>query len=473
MENSNDSNGSFGIDSAVAVDASPKEPTLVTGSKEYADVSESKSLFNDLEEETLMNDGKDGNGEEDDQDDDDDDELTQDWALFLKQANIMIPNTSTASVVPKRGEKGYEPNKQNKLDDMILQNKRHIMYATISQPRGHFYKNHMEAFVLDDLSKFLTDGSFRHGTSLSSNPGAVIFKPKGAIMNNMGYRNKKNHAFLNFEEILYIIERGSCQCHRYVDNTFNTENIVPLSLQLSYACLLKKSGDQDWYFVYSYLKRYGFVVRRHQDYQFTKHDSENGKSSLLTKTISLCNYFLSLFDTSSWISRSIYKLFDHRFSWYSVYQHLKIVDFRHAGQKSEKFPETQKDDPFQIVYNIWKPNTGVKVPQRGPLDSSKIPDYQLLIVNINRTQMPSLQVLNSLMDNCDRFYSRSNCLLLAIIDNGLLNFVKVEKSSIGRRNIFLKNMEKLKNKNTGSADKKNRSKGSKSSSTKKPNKKKS
>ncbi|GMM33023.1 tRNA splicing endonuclease subunit [Saccharomycopsis crataegensis] len=381
-------------------------------------------------------------GEEDE--DQLDDEI-QDWGSFLKASNIQISGlTPQSHIVPKRGDKGFEPTANN-YDNLLLQNKRDIMYATIgNSSRGHHHKNHVEAFWSADASS--NEGEEQY---------AVVPKPKGSAFNSMGIPSSQRHIFLNFEEILYLVERGSVDCY-LIGNTKDAseQKALPMNLQMCYSAFLKSSEDYDMFYVYSYLKRYGYVVRRATE-DIKRPPTVNNKKrgpglsttfwNIMFKKplLTVGSIFYKLLGAPLLAVLPKLRVLLSRYSWSTLYESLYATSYGTVlDYENFKAVDTSK---FKIVYNLWKPNNHQK--------ANTPPDFQVIIVNTNLTSLPTVDEIKSIFKKC---YDHDR-ILIAILDNGMLNFIKPTSSNVGGKNAYLEGIKKqLKRKRNNNKSNSNR-----------------
>lgn len=408
-------------------------------------------------------------------DDDQSDDDFQDWSILLQSINnnnhknnnnfhnSISPNitsnsnsnanTINAPVVPKRGEKGYEPTSNN-YDNLLLQNKREIMYTTIANSqRGHHHKNHVEAFWINEMNY------------------AIVPKPKGSSFNNLALgRTFKNTKYLTFEEVLYMVERGNIECFMIQDVNGGGQ-VMPMSLQTCYAMLLKNHLDYDIFYVYSYLKRYGYVVHRAENSILAEGKGKSHKPPQKQQQQHLqglkqlgLRYFngakleiqqaVKIFTGAfhNFVIRPLWSLdtlrpllvrFEHlvnRLSWSSFYKSINFIPYQTIASSTYEDEDNigvdagnnNDNDKFPIFFNVWKPNNQLRV------DDLQRPDYQLIIINTNYTKLPTVQEIQKIYKKA---YNKER-IIMAIVDNGMLNFIKLNSSDIGGQNIFLKQKKK-------------------------------
>ncbi|KAG8861286.1 tRNA-splicing endonuclease subunit sen54 [Serendipita sp. 411] len=167
--------------------------------------------------------------------------------------------------LPKRGEKAFEPiaTGPSAYQKHTLDLARRAMYDVLSAPREIQTKRLSQAIWIPTLSR------------------AHIVENRGSIFNSLGYTirrpgNTSKRLELLPEETLYLIERGSMLCWKEAPGLYEQlqdqdeqDPIKPLGTPMSVQqCFTDMLGVQDTtmerYQVYSYLKRFGYIVRRAQ-----------------------------------------------------------------------------------------------------------------------------------------------------------------------------------------------------------------
>ncbi|PWY96953.1 hypothetical protein BCV70DRAFT_203296 [Testicularia cyperi] len=199
---------------------------------------------------------------------------------YLRLLSMTSKSTSGSNIIPKRGEKDFEPTGfggQAKL----LERSRQAMYQAVSGERRIGARSLVRATwiprtsraVLHDVQGkiFETVGIITRTTTTSTTTGA-----DGAHKLVTKTRNE-----LLPEEALFLMERGSLQLYSLPissssssksslqseeeawDGQLNTDVQPPMSLQQAYAQLMDKNHlSREKYLVYAYLKRLGYVVQR-------------------------------------------------------------------------------------------------------------------------------------------------------------------------------------------------------------------
>ncbi|KAG7718305.1 hypothetical protein KL913_002300 [Ogataea haglerorum] len=295
-----------------------------------------------------------------------DQEEVHDWTLL-------------AELAMKRGDKSFEPvyegNALSQYDADALEKQRGIMYHALSQPRG-----------------FLAQPDKLISSTIRLGAGVYIDQPRGKFLETMGRTDRLGRCHLNFEEAIYLVERGTC-----VAKKEDSERI--LSLQEVYGSLIANSEQYDQLLVYSLLKRNGYIVLR-----TTQHTAEHHERPTPRYGSIFLNLVVSLFGLKFLPFRSVFS-----------YLHSLI-----APKKICPIP----DPDWQPVYDVWKPTKGFKksVPP--------VPHFQVVIVSAT-DQVPEIETLK-------QHLHESPSLLVAVVDNGIVNFYNLADMDFNRLGIVWK-----------------------------------
>ncbi|OBZ69005.1 putative tRNA-splicing endonuclease subunit sen54 [Grifola frondosa] len=288
--------------------------------------------------------------EEDEQLSDDEDQ-GPDWTK--------LPSVSVARpVIPKRGEKDFEPNAQG------------------------------------------GSGLQRH----------VIDRSRNAMLDALrATRTISRKIELLPEETLYLVERGSMFCWEAsqfpLSETPGLDDMegVPMTVQQAFAEMI---GLEDLtlekYQVYSYLRRLGYVVTR------TKPPTADYPTPppFLPKKRKSASIFVRVYKLfGSAISR-VSRIFLGGFNWWrplrssrwlhhnmdygSVFKSLRFLPSGHDVPLQVKKTPSSPPSPYEIFYNLYKPSTPFKKTAPPP------PDFSVVVVNARTTPMPSLMELTDL-----------------------------------------------------------------------------
>ncbi|KAJ3930684.1 MAG: hypothetical protein NXY57DRAFT_1084645 [Lentinula lateritia] len=320
------------------------------------------------------------NLEEEDQSSGDEDE-GPDWIKLMPKA--------ARPVIPKRGDKEFEPSKQggSGLQQHILQRARNAI-KSISYGTWH----PSLARVSVTVSRGISIGTVGHSV------------PRETAMTNGTVKTQKRMELLP-EEAIYLIERGSLLCWKESaveypnDGTFESISGSPMTVQQAYTEMIGKEDlTMDRYQVYAYLKRLGYTVTRTKPPTAFYPLTAPFPPSLLTLTSSSsCNSKISaLFSSYSfdwWRPLRIRRWLKMDKNYSFIFQSLRFIP---SGHKVPQYSPTETQtpsSPYEPFFNLYKPPTPFKKSAPPP------PDYQMVVVNARTTPMPSLRELTAIYDN--------------------------------------------------------------------------
>lgn len=295
------------------------------------------------------------------------DELEKDWSEVTK-----LNKKNFQMIIPKRGEKDYEPDGTN-IQELLLYKARKAMFDALSNSvRGTTIKNQVKAVY--DFNKHK----------------ALVLNPKGSFLQTMGHITNTGEFWLDFMEFLYLAERGTITPYCLKSNSMaldqiippnDDHNLLPLSIEDIYA-FFKTQRELDEFSVYAHLKRLGFIVTKVMD----DDDKDNNAVTFYPKVKtfkSVCDYQLhSLFKqvTSLFVSHKnnlfnglFYNQSHYKYIKYTstpqIYENLKLliphvevpktfVELQHRKQ-SYLFNKNQdrSNDTIKLTFNVWKPQT--------------------------------------------------------------------------------------------------------------------
>ena len=184
------------------------------------------------------------------------DELEKDWSEIIK-----LNKKNPQMIIPKRGEKDYEPDGTD-IQELLLYKARKSMFEALSNSaRGTTIKNQVKAVY--DFTKHK----------------ALVLNPKGSFLQTMGHVTHNGEYWLDFMEFLYLAERGTITPYCLKSNSIplnnnlsqhddNDTNLLPLSIEDLYA-FFKTQREIDEFSVYAHLKRLGFIVNKVGDDEIT------------------------------------------------------------------------------------------------------------------------------------------------------------------------------------------------------------
>lgn len=316
-------------------------------------------------------------------DDEDEDEKIQDWAEIAKltQANAPV-------VIPKRGEKDYEPDGSN-IQELLLYRARKAMFDTLTNSvRGSTVKSQVKAYYVPEKHM------------------AYVPHAKGNFTQTMGTSTSvSGELWLEFYEFVYLSERGTVTPYWQVELDKSLD--IPLSMEDLYS-LFQSQEELDNFSVYAHLKRLGFIViKAHFPDESGTAATTFFEPAILRDMVARRNqnYLSSMFSltrlTSSFLSakNSFFNgIFYCRWHYYfrrytssqQLYQQLnKLVPYYCSPKTREELHSTAVEglscngnERFSypvIAFNIWKPTPNFKK------KSAELPDYQVVVYNKSMT----------------------------------------------------------------------------------------
>ncbi|THV06536.1 hypothetical protein K435DRAFT_743639 [Dendrothele bispora CBS 962.96] len=318
---------------------------------------------------------------------------------------------SARPVIPKRGEKEFEPSVEggSNLQQHILQRSRNAMFETLRTTRS-------------------TVKSISRG-QIMQNVGHSVPRLLPS-QDSSGAKTQKRLELLP-EEAIYLIERGSlfcwkeseADCSATVQSTvFEMVGGSPMTVQQAYSEMLGKENlTLERYQVYSYLKRLGYVVTRTNPpnehypraapYPYSSMSPvppQPGTSRTTTRLSFLSGIFdriSCIFSSFNWWKPLRISRWLHREKNYAhIFRSLRFIpsgfgvplftpfcttrnDMESPGESNDP---RLKNSPYKPFYNLYKPPTPYKKSAPPP------PDYQVVVVDARKTPMPSLYELTSL-----------------------------------------------------------------------------
>ncbi|AMD20820.1 HDR078Wp [Eremothecium sinecaudum] len=312
------------------------------------------------------------------------DELVQDWSEIAK-----VARKSRQAVIPRRGEKDYEPDGTIVQESMLSKAKSAFFDTISSSLRGSTVKNLIKAYWIEDRRM------------------ARIPQPRGTFMNTMGKVDRDGQGWLELHEFVYLVERGSITPYAMITLDNGDETEILLSLQDVYS-YFKTDEELDEFSVYAQLKRLGYIV--------ISTDNEPAEKTSLFPIISnrkrygIMNSFYSLFRLPEGLLNipfyhPLHFLINRYTSYPQIYNSLsKLVPF-YAPPKTLKelreerclmAAETNVKE-WKISFNVWKPQSNFKKKNPG------LPDFQLVIYNKNdnSNQFPSFAEFKNIFRRLD------------------------------------------------------------------------
>ncbi|CCH43287.1 putative tRNA-splicing endonuclease subunit [Wickerhamomyces ciferrii] len=361
----------------------------------------------------------------------------QDWRNLTK-----IKDTS----LPKRGEKDYEPDGTN-LQNSVLEESRNSMFDALAGDRSHVVKQHVKAIWI------------------SSQKRGLITKPKGSFLQTCGVIDSENKCWLRPEEFCYLAERGS------IEPWFEDKDLA-MSIEACYAYCFDNDDEIDEYHVYSYLKRHGFIVMKNEEQRIIpKLQTISPMKRVYSQLLKWINYFTLPNLITNLFGHKPYPFFQNlnftskKFTSYSqIYNSIKLIPFRsHSTPSTQPQPQSSSTQSKLIpTFNIWKPSPNFSK------KSPPLPNFQILVQNVNKYKLPTLKQLHDLInstnyqnkhhidsDQSKRLKNGYGFVLIATVDYGIINIVKLSEADFGNENVWYVPGPKPQNKKNNGKNNKN------------------
>ncbi|KAH9891790.1 tRNA-splicing endonuclease subunit sen54 N-term-domain-containing protein [Cubamyces lactineus] len=317
-----------------------------------------------------------------------------------------IPGLNVARpVIPKRGEKDFEPIAQggSGLQRHVLDRSRAAMLEALKATRTISYKSVSHAIWYPELSRaHVTVARGIHFTTM----GHSVARPAPVPEDT---KKMQKRLELLPEEALYLVERGAMYCWKPTDepihHTAHLDDMegVPMTVQQAFAEMV---GTEDLtlekYQVYAYLKRLGYVVTRAKppssDYPVPPPFPSKARTStsILARSYgamtSLLARLVRVFSTSFdwWRPIRCSRWLHHNMSNASLYKSLRFLPSGHdVPLHIQRTPETPPS-PYEIFFHLYKPSTPFKKTAPPP------PDFSVVVVNARTSPMPTISELTDL-----------------------------------------------------------------------------
>ncbi|PPQ75623.1 hypothetical protein CVT26_001579 [Gymnopilus dilepis] len=325
---------------------------------------------------------------------------------------------SARPVIPKRGEKEFEPRGAGgtNLQQHVLERSRSAMFQTLRSTRTISSKAISYATWHPDIAR--THVTVARGIHFSN----MGHSAPRSIVGEDGTEKLQKRLELLPEEAIYLIERGSLFCWKYMDLKLGQVPGLsevegsPMSVQQAFSEMIGKEDltlekFQAGFlfstspFVYAYLKRLGYVVTRTSPPDpyyplpprpvLTKY-----APSIMDRLKSLFPSWLSTVSRAIlgafnwWRPLRISKWLHHDKNYSALFRSLRFMPAGHSVPLnfSQSVLETRESTAYRIFYNLYKPSTPFKKSAPPP------PDFQIVVVNARTTPMPTIQELTDLFD---------------------------------------------------------------------------
>ncbi|KAI0667674.1 tRNA-splicing endonuclease subunit sen54 N-term-domain-containing protein [Trametes maxima] len=317
-----------------------------------------------------------------------------------------IPGLNAARpVIPKRGEKDFEPNAHggSGLQRHVLDRSRSAMLEALKGTRTISHKSVSHAIWYPQLSRaHVTVARGIHFTTMGHSTTRLP-------VNNEDVKKMQKRLELLPEEALYLVERGAMYCWKPTNiplphtQHFDDMEGVPMTVQQVYTEVMSTEDlTFEKYQVYAYLKRLGYVVTRARppssDYPIPPPFAAAARKST-TFVQKVCNAVAS---TLARLARVFYANFD----WWqpircggwlhpvtnnvSLFKSLRSLFSGHTTPLRVKHNPETPPSPYQIFFHLYKPCTPFKKTAPPP------PDFSVVVVNARTSPMPTISELTAL-----------------------------------------------------------------------------
>ncbi|EUC54156.1 tRNA-splicing endonuclease subunit sen54 [Rhizoctonia solani AG-3 Rhs1AP] len=351
------------------------------------------------------------------------DEGMPDWT------NIPGVRGLSRAIIPKRGEKEFEPAKggATALQSHVLAKSQNAMFSALKGSRGAGSKTISYAVWYSTLGR--AHVTVARGTHFSTLGHSALREPEP----NSDSTKPQKRLELMPEEALYLMERGSLFCWK--ENTtsaamgdepvpdFDDCNVsigAPMSVQQAFTEMIGVDGlEIQHYLVYAYLKRLGYTVNRASAPAKTPlyplpplnnanagtflHKLRSSIGSILRHLawpirriqLTLGSFLFTYHGTSI---GGMLGLMPRSFTNTSVFKSLRTMASGHDIPLRQYRPDSSTsngDTPFKVFWNVWKPST----PWR-KLDVPK-PDFEIAVVDARKTPVPDIYQLTEMFASAE------------------------------------------------------------------------
>lgn len=353
---------------------------------------------------------------------------TQDQFTDEEEEDDQIQDWSTLSAMKKGGPKAMEPllslDDTNELcahDQDNLNRARNMRFNVLDGKRGLIVN-------LSNINQSIIN------INLADLDDLFMVNPRGKFLETMGDIDRYNTCHLTSEEVIYLVERGSCLAKLYHPDEKRNEiykKMPPLSLQMVYSILIKDDEMLDKYMVYSILKRDGYIVSRHEEFN-------NVLSNIKRDVIRPMKIIGRNLEESWWL-----KIFSNlNLPWVLSFSYQNIFTYLHSQILGQSTPPELGpiERELTIAFNVWKPSAVFKKKNK------PLPDYQISIIKANE-RVPNFTQILSLLErsetmpmkrkewsyikgiNMNALKKSDVNITIAVVDNSIVNFLNFNDCS--------------------------------------------
>ena len=396
----------------------------------------------------------------------------EDDAIDTKLFMSMFGKAGVSSKAIRKGEKDFESH-GTRAQDNLLEASRKVLGDVMGYTRIHREDSWMRGWCFLDWWAETEQPTGHEGLWLQDRV-VLLEHEKGTMLKDLGRvppkmdRAGTGRHWLLPEEALFVLERGNLDLwwpNRELEELFpkggdkeatdpetvegdfgldDYEAGLPLSLEAAYSLFIGRDGERGKislpkYQVFSTLKRAGFYVLRAQPEPQTIQPSE---SRLLWQ------WLFSLFSSDAsprqnsfgpLVQPGLYRAYR------PIYQQLALLP-RHKPLPNP--PQTNSpQDPFKVFYHVWKTG-GTPFAKRNPPP----PDFRIAVVEADDSFLPTFEQIQALLESTPydpphqrlqgpgKMYQRlkhgHRNVLVAIVDRGLVNFMRFGEGAFGEEELF-------------------------------------
>ncbi|KAF9007910.1 tRNA-splicing endonuclease subunit sen54 N-term-domain-containing protein [Cyathus striatus] len=320
-----------------------------------------------------------------------------DWTKLLPAAS--------RPVIPKRGEKEFEPRGAGgtNLQLHVLERSRMAMFETLRTTRATSSKTLSYAIWYPELARaHVTITRGVHFSSMGHSAPRTVTREDGSEV-------VQKRLELLPEETIYLIERGSLFCYKKIgvdiENVPGLEEVpgAPISVQEAYSDMIGKEDlTLEKFQVYSYLRRLGYMITRtdppttYYPIPGSRPVVQSASTSIIRRMLGFIPLWGSMLTKivfgglNWWKPVHISKWFHHDKNYASLFRSLRFLPVGHNVQLQT--PKSDPQSPYKIFYNVYKPSTPFKK------SAPPQPDFQIVVINARTTLMPTIRELTDLFD---------------------------------------------------------------------------
>ncbi|KAI0647909.1 tRNA-splicing endonuclease subunit sen54 N-term-domain-containing protein [Trametes meyenii] len=314
-------------------------------------------------------------------------------------------NIAARPVIPKRGEKDFEPNAQggSGLQRHVLDRSRSAMLDALKGSRTISHKSVSHAIWYPQLSRaHVTVSRGIHFATM----GHSVARPSA---NDESAQKMQRRLELLPEEALYLVERGAMYCWKPTSlplpHTEHLDDIegVPMTVQQVYT---EAMGTEDLTFekyqVYAYLKRLGYVVTRAKPPSL----GYPVPPPLITAPNKTTSFIDNLCNAVASTLARLTRIFGTKFDWWQpircggwlhpatsdafLFKSLRFLFSGHTTPLHIRHVSETPPSPYTIFFHLYKPSTPFKKTAPPP------PDFSVVVVNARTSPMPTISELTAL-----------------------------------------------------------------------------